>query len=63
MTWAPEGKRRGRTKTTWDCTVEKVRNKAGWQSWDEVRTIAANQVKWIKHFVEALLSTGAYIVD
>ena len=43
--------------------MEKVRNKAGWQSWDEVRTIAANQVKWIKHFVEALLSTGAYIVD
>ena len=57
-------KQRGRTKATWDCTVEKERNKAGWQSWDhEVRTITANQEKWIKHFVEALLSTGAYIVD
>jgi len=45
VTWAPEGKQRGRTKTTWDCTVEKERNKAGWQSWDEVGTIAANQEK------------------
>ena len=55
MTWAPEGnRRRGRPKTTWRCTVEKERKKAGQESWDEVRTITANREKW-KVSVKALL--------
>ena len=42
ITWAPEGKRRrGRPKATWKrTTVEKERAEAGWQSWEDVKTIA-----------------------
>ena len=44
LTWTPEGNRkRGRPKTTWWCTVEKERSKAGWQSWREVRTAAQDR--------------------
>ena len=54
MTWAPEGKRRrGRPKTTWRRTVEKERDEAGWTSWAEARTSAADRVKW-RRSVEAL---------
>ena len=53
MTWAPIGKRRrGRPKTTWACTVKKERKEAGWESWNDLKTIAANRGKW-KHSVEA----------
>ena len=41
MTWAPEAKRRGRPKTTWRRTVEKERKEEGWESWNEVQTIAS----------------------
>ena len=57
MTWAPEGKRRrGRPKTTWRRTVEKERDEAGWTSWAEARTSAADRVKW-RRSVEALCAT------
>ena len=47
VTWAPERKRRrGRPKTTWRHTVEKEWAEAGWQSWEEAKTIAANRDKW-----------------
>ena len=53
MTWAPEGKRkRGRPKTTWRRTVEKVRKDAGWRSWEE----ATNSEKW-RTSVGALCAT------
>ena len=43
MTWAPEGKRRrAKPKTTWRQTVEKERAEAGWRSWQEVKTVAAD---------------------
>ena len=33
--WTPEGRRaRGRPKTTWRRTVEKERNKVGWNRWE-----------------------------
>ena len=45
--WAPERKRRrGKPKTNWRQTVEKERVEAGWQSWEEAKTTAANQEKW-----------------
>ena len=54
MTWAPEGRRRrGRPKTTWRRTVEKERDEAGWTSWAEARTSAADRVK-SRRSVEAL---------
>ena len=57
MTWAPEGKRRrGRPKTTWRRTVEKEREEAGWRSWAEARTTAADREKW-KCSVEAICAT------
>ena len=57
MTWAPEGKRRrGRPKTTWRRTVEKERDEAGWTSWAEARTSAADRVTW-RRSVEALCVT------
>ena len=57
MTWAPEGKRRkGRPKTTWRRTVEKERKEAGWTSWAEVRTAAADRETW-KCSVKALCAT------
>ena len=57
MTWAPEGKRRrGRPKTTWRRTVEKERDEAGWTSWAEARTSAADRVTW-RRSVEALCAT------
>lgn len=57
MTWAPEGKRRrGRPKTTWRKTVEKEREEAGWRSWAEARTAAANQEK-SRCSMEALCAT------
>ena len=57
MSWAPEGKRRrGRPKTTWRRTVEKERQKAGWRSWEEVRTAATNREEW-RSSVKALCAT------
>ena len=57
MTWAPEGRRRrGRPKTTWRRTVEKERDEAGWTSWAEARTSAADRVTW-RRSVEALCAT------
>ena len=57
MTWAPEGRRRrGRPKTTWRRTVEKERDEAGWTSWAEARTSAADRVKW-RRSMEALCVT------
>ena len=54
MTWQPEGKRKqGRPKTTWRRTVEAERNKAGWNSWSRVTTVAKDRVEWRK-CVEAL---------
>ena len=53
LTWAPEGKRkRGRPKTT----AEKERTLAGWRSWAEARTVAANRSEW-RRLVEALRAT------
>ena len=48
ITWAPEGKRRrGRPKATWKrTTVEKERAEAGWQWWEEGKTVAVNRDKW-----------------
>jgi len=57
ISWAPEGKRRrGRPKTTWRRTVEKERKEAGWSSWEETRTIAADREKWSTS-VKALCAT------
>ena len=57
MSWAPEGTRkRGRPKTTWRRTVEKERKEAGWRSWNEARTAAADREKW-RCSVEALCAT------
>ena len=57
LTWAPEGKRRrGRPKTTWRRTVDKERREAGWKSWAEARTAAADREKW-KSSVKALCAT------
>jgi len=50
----PEGKRRpGRPKTTWRRMIEDERKTAGWQSWANVRTLAANHSGW-KENVKAL---------
>ena len=57
LTWAPEGKRRrGRPKTTWRRTVEKERREAGWDSWNQVRVIAADKKGW-RCSVKALCAT------
>ena len=57
LTWAPEGKRRRRRpKTTCRRTVEKGRDEAGWRSWNEVRTVAADRERW-KSSVKALCAT------
>ena len=57
MSWAPEGKRRrGRPKTTWRHTLEKKREEAGWNLWEEVRTAATNLKGW-KNSVKALCAT------
>ena len=43
LEWRPEGRRRpGLPKTTWRRMVEDERKTAGWQSWANVRTLAAN---------------------
>ena len=54
-----EGKRRrGRQKTlTWRRTVEKEGAEAEWQSWEEVKIVAANRDKW-RHSVVALCATS-----
>ncbi|KAL9965516.1 hypothetical protein ACROYT_G029324 [Oculina patagonica] len=42
LEWRPEGRRRpGRPKTTWRRMVEDERQTAGWQSWANVRALAA----------------------
>ena len=41
---------------TWSRTVEKERAEAEWQSWEELKTVAANRDKW-RHSVEALCAT------
>ncbi|KAL9969196.1 hypothetical protein ACROYT_G021383 [Oculina patagonica] len=44
LEWRPEGRRRpGRPKTTWRRMVEDERQTAGWQSWANVRALAANR--------------------
>jgi len=54
LEWRPEGKRRpGRPKTTWRRMVEDERKTAGWQSWANVRNLAANCSGW-KENVKAL---------
>ena len=46
MMWQPEGKRaRGRPKSTWRRTVEKVRNTAGWISWNDTKIAARDRSK------------------
>ena len=35
-------RRRAKPKTTWRQTVEKERAEAGWRSWQEVKTVAAD---------------------
>ena len=35
-------KKKRKPKTTWRHTVEKKRVEAGWQSWEEAKTVAAN---------------------
>ena len=49
-------RRRGRPKTTWRRTVEKERAEAGWRSWEEGKTEAANRDKW-RDSVKALCAT------
>lgn len=57
LSWAPEGRRKcGRPKTTWRRTVEKERNRAGWTSWNQARTIAKDRDVW-REQVEALCAT------
>ena len=56
MTLAPEGNRRRGPNTTWNRTVKKERSEAGWQLWEEVKTVAAYREKW-RDFVEALHAT------
>ena len=52
--WQPEGKRaRGRPKTTWQRTVEKERNTAGWISWNATKIAARDRSKW-KECITAL---------
>ena len=58
LTWRPEGRRRGRPKTTWRRTVEVEREEAGWSDWGAVRRAAADRVKW-RRSVEALCATPA----
>ena len=54
LEWRPEGKRRpDRPKTTWRRMVEDERKTAGWQSWANIRTLAANRSGW-KENVKAL---------
>ena len=44
LTWTPgERRKRGRPKTAWKRTVEKERGRAGWRSWNDVRTAAADR--------------------
>ena len=57
LTWAPEVKRKkGRPKTTWQRTVEKERNLAGWRSWAEARAAAVDRSEW-RRLVEVLCNT------
>lgn len=45
--WKPEGKRsRGRPKTTWCHTVEKERDRQGWNTWTRPRQAANNSQQW-----------------
>ena len=53
LEWRPEGRRPVRPKTTCRRMVEDERNIAGWQSWANVRTLAANLRGW-KENVKAL---------
>ena len=58
LSWAPEGKRKvGRPKTTWRRTVEKERKEMGWNSWNQVKTIAKNRGRW-RDCLTALWTTG-----
>ena len=57
LTWTPEGRRRrGRPKETWRRTVEHERSVAGYNTWNEARTVAANRNDW-RRSVEALCVT------
>ena len=47
--------------TTWRRTVEKERKEAGWQSWSEVRTAAADHEKF-KRSVKALCAVETAIL-
>ena len=59
LVWAPEEERkRDRPKTIWRCTVEKMRARAWWQSWREVRTTAQDRNRW-RAYVKALSATLA----
>ena len=58
LTWTPEGRRKvGRPKTTWQSTIENERCILGWNSWNEVRHVAADRVSW-RRFTSALWATG-----
>ncbi len=47
LTWRPEGRRKvGCPRTTWRRTVEKERNKLGWNSWNQAKHIARNRGNW-----------------
>ncbi|XP_020623185.1 uncharacterized protein LOC110060730 [Orbicella faveolata] len=57
ISWAPEGKRkREKLKTTWRRTVEKECKEAGWISWEETKTNAADREQW-KNSVKAPCAT------
>ena len=47
MTWTPEGRRKvGRPKTTWRRTVKSERQKLGWRTWNAVKPVAEDRVRW-----------------
>ena len=48
-----------RPKTKWRRTIEKERDEAGWRSWNEVRTVAADRQRW-KSSIKALIVTGNF---
>ena len=45
LPWAPEGKKKGRRKTTWSRMIEKEREEGGWKSREEMRKDTVNREK------------------
>ena len=46
LTWAPEGRSRGRPKETWQRTAEKERTALGFGSWSKETVAACDCVTW-----------------